>query len=463
MLTNVAAQPQNPTNFNPKIDTKSICDGTLVNKTKLAEVLIGQFGLGGIAIRIDSLRRANPPPPEFARRGNLPLWQVIMGTRDVCENAALHCSPAERDAADSMLTYTESVILGGRLPGVHAPATRVRSDVYFLSPSNQYVLNCEPSPAETVSAPSGGGKSTAPSWAFDWKDFRIRGFPEQVVYPHPSNAAVSTQYDASDLFNSSDGASINFKYDGIQKSRSDSLIGTIGYDFNLRKNTVDISRTDWPFLDLVPYAAVDRELTNKLAGNPPRPASSFSAELVHLGIAGSAAAWSNMPHQEFGLVTHVFVVRPDYLLNLQDQSRLLTGNLRYIPVFNRGVNSYYSLIEDILRGYVIIDGRTNLGVYTEKGNTVGPLNTNFVRLGGRVGGALTYTGIPNYPVDAWITYTDFLAAAGFNHGLGELQANATFNFGPDKLLGVTASYRNGRREDNAHRDEAWTVGLTVKY
>jgi hypothetical protein len=170
-----------------------------------------------------------------------------------------------------------------------------------------------------------------------------------------------------------------------------------------------------------------------------------------------------MPHQEFGLVTHVFVVRPDYLLNLQDQSRLLTGNLRYIPVFNRGVNSYYSLIEDILRGYVIIDGRTNLGVYTEKGNTVGPLNTNFVRLGGRVGGALTYTGIPNYPVDAWITYTDFLAAAGFNHGLGELQANATFNFGPDKLLGVTASYRNGRREDNAHRDEAWTVGLTVKY
>ena len=111
----------------------------------------------------------------------------------------------------------------------------------------------------------------------------------------------------------------------------------------------------------------------------------------------------------------------------------------------------------------MLDGRANFGVYTDKGSTADPLNTNFVRLGGRVGGALEYTGIEKYPVDAYLTYTNFVAPVGFNRGLGEVQANATFNFGPDKLLGLTASYRNGRREDNAHRDEAWTVGLTAKY
>jgi len=182
LLSHVAAQAQLPANFSPKIDTKAICDGALVNKAKLAEALISQFGLGGLAIRIDALRRVNPPPPEFATQGNLPLWQVMMSRPDICANAALHCSKAERDAADSMVGYTGSVALGGRLPGVHAPAARLRPDVYFLSPTGAYAMTCEAAPSETASAPPPGGqpKPTSP-WEFAWENFRLRGYPEQVV------------------------------------------------------------------------------------------------------------------------------------------------------------------------------------------------------------------------------------------------------------------------------------------
>ena len=451
-----------------KIDINSVCDDSTINKEKLAGTLVNQSGTGSLALRIDAIMKREKKPTtisfpsgSFVVDASTPVWQIMFGVEGLCEESSLagplHCSKEERNGISYMVGWVNQILLADHAKGIRRTTNVTKAAQYFAGGDQDNRLVCDRTPPPST--------ASASPWQFDWKNFRIRGSPDQIAYPHPPSDKAADIYGTSALYDSSDGASVSFKYAGTQKSQTDALIGAIGYDFNFRKG--DISNTSIPFLDLAPYTAVDRELTTKPTGKPPTSTTAFSAELVHAGVLGSALVLqpSDLPMEVFGdrLIGHVFVLRPDYLFNLQDDSRLASLNLHYIPYFQRVFNSYAHLAPD-LNGLVIVDARAHFGWYTEKGAPAVPtINDNFVRLGGRVGGALEFAGIPGYPIDAYLTYTNFAPLAGYNNSLGEAQGSLTFNFGENKLFGLTVSYRNGRREDNAQRDEAWTVGLTTKY
>jgi hypothetical protein len=110
---------------------------------------------------------------------------------------------------------------------------------------------------------------------------------------------------------------------------------------------------------------------------------------------------------------------------------------------------------------VIVDARVNFGWYIDKGMPAVPMiNDNFIRLGARVRGAVEFTGITGYYRRVFNLYR-FLLHSPAPTTAWEMQGSLIFNFGENKLFGLTASYRNGRWEDNARRDQAWTMSLTV--
>lgn len=87
------------------------------------------------------------------------------------------------------------------------------------------------------------------------------------------------------------------------------------------------------------------------------------------------------------------------------------------------------------------------------------LNQDYVRAGYRIGGLGRIALIPELPIDFWSSYTDLTPLSGYSKHLGESQTQASITFTP---LTISLSYRNGRREDTAQRDETWKLQVGFK-
>ena len=449
-------------------DPSSICDaddptGTrVVSKQRLASALIDAYHLSSVHSQIDEQVAQNRTNGGENRGGSNPAWRLLFTTEDVCESRSIKCSPTDVEHLMEALEFVMENLLQ-QIPGVAnpigypgiRPTRSVDATVYFLGLDQDNALVCTAPKAPPL-------KASDSAFAFAWENFRVRGYPDQLVGPHSFPGGPSDAQGVANLYSSSDGVSLSVKYNGGQKNRTDNYIGTVGYDFNFRKG--EISNTKNPVLDIVPYLGLDREGSKKPSGTPPTTVETISTNLFHVGVLGDTLFSAGTSTQLLG---QWFAIRPDYLFNYVDNSRIASANIRYIPVLNFpgwAINSFTSYGDGEVLAGLTFDFRVNGGIFTEKG-VPADLNVNrsFLRTGGRVGFVVELNYIEGSPIDIYVNYTDFMGPIGFHRDLGELQSSMTFNFTTAKIFGVTVNYRNGRREDTAQRDLAWTIGLTAKY
>lgn len=451
-------------NFAPKLDWSKLCVDGVVARDRLALQLILLRDLA--ALEREVYRTFLEIAATTGRKPDAMPAQSLLRVEEPCANPALvgasyMCTRDEQTALDTIAQWVEDNLLSGATPAVRPSAPGITTYEYFQGGAAQD-LKCVTAPKPEPSKPT--------RMTLKWENFKIRGYADQLAYPHTSNDAPDGAH-SSALYYASEGASISFKYNAAQKSRADTFTGTLGYTFGLLDESRNegkpyADRSTLSSLELTPYLSVDRQFTTKLTGNPPVVSDTYSANIIHVGTLLAASMVNReLAGRESRFLGQMIVARPDYLFNLQDKSRLATLNLRYIPFVAESVNTRWLIAPNLLNAMIIADVRLNVGAFTRVGVPVDPtLNRDFVRLGSRLGGNLQFLGFgSDYPLDWTATYTDFAPLAGFKRDLGQFQSSVSLTYGKDKLLGLTASYRNGRREDNGQRDQGWSVGLTAKY
>jgi hypothetical protein len=150
---------------------------------------------------------------------------------------------------------------------------------------------------------------------------------------------------------------------------------------------------------------------------------------------------------------------------------LATENFRYVPLIPETgfdnivpLNHYRYLFGEQLGYMLAADARIHIGEFVAIGEPADPrINRDYARFGGSVGPVVQIKPFPDYPIEIGAVYTDFQAASGFNKDLGNFQASVTLDIGTSKVVGLTASYTNGRREDTPQRVDTTSIGLTLQY
>jgi hypothetical protein len=168
-------------------------------------------------------------------------------------------------------------------------------------------------------------------------------------------------------------------------------------------------------------------------------------------------------------ISHVFSVKPQYLVNTTTQAELASLRAIYAPWMDLpfNINTFRQL--DFIPGSpwaeILFNLRNDYGSYPNRGNTpsVAAINKDFERAGVQVGFALTTDGVANVPsLTLIVTETYLHGFSGYYRSLDLFQASLTYNI-INNYVGVTASYKKGRDEDTAIASQVWTIGLSAHY
>jgi hypothetical protein len=172
---------------------------------------------------------------------------------------------------------------------------------------------------------------------------------------------------------------------------------------------------------------------------------------------------------DYGGVSHVFTVKPQYLLYTSNQAELFSVRAIYAPwmdiPFNINTFRRLDFLPGTPWGQITFNLRSDTGNYANRGNTpaVAALNRDFERAGAQVGFTLTTDGVPNVPsLTLIVTETYLYGFSGFFRHMDLFQSSLTYNF-TNSYVGLTASYKHGRDEDTAVTSQAWTIGLSGHY
>jgi len=475
--------------------TKLDCVNGFVSKPRVAKELANAAGLVG---PISAYLVAHPA--EASR-----LYAHLYGDPDLC--TSLGCDSADKEALLRAREWLNARLQFGQSSNFTRNTRDTDAARFFSTPDSVDGIICtEPGgtvtpaqveaprpPAGSASppvpappaapglagAPPASGAQQAQSAAtpasaglWDLSHFRVRGYAEQMPLPRTTGSAPPVDPDHTDaLFDTTQGASINYKYSGQSSTETGSLIGAIGYEFSLESLMGDALRSVIPQTYFVPYFGVDREDTTKPTGKPPKLATQFSTNFIDFGFAATAYVAQPPPTDitkvgPLDVTGHLFILQPQYLENYIDGSDKVSLNLRYIPLTRQFINTYGTPIRDLqnLGVALIADLRLDDGWFVNEGVPADPrINQNYVRIGGRGGAALEYNVSGMYPIDVAAYYTDFYPLSGFGKSLGEFEAFLVLNLGENKLFNVTLQYANGRREDTTQRYNAWTIGLNLHY
>jgi hypothetical protein len=170
-------------------------------------------------------------------------------------------------------------------------------------------------------------------------------------------------------------------------------------------------------------------------------------------------------------VQHVVTVKPQYLLNTANESRVASVRFIYAPwttlpnvPINLNTFQMISFLPGPTWSALLFDFRNDAGTYTNRGNTPAIIATNsdFERAGFRVGLALTTD--PSFPsLTLVVAETVLHGFGGFYSNVNNFQASLTYNIESNNYFGITAAYQNGRDEDTAVAAQTWTLGFSTRY
>lgn len=412
--------------------------------------------------RIFPLRKGDSSTPKGANVAFLPAGENYPAERsDYFVNPGkypLQCSVAKKTWRDKAEACVSNFLKGSGTQPV-CPSANAVPAATAANPQPATATPASPLPSAVAANPA-APPPPQPAPAFSLQGARLRDIPDQITQP-AARADGSTPFDtlhSSDTqYLTTNGAKISFGRSAGSTSVADTIVGTVGYGFAFGPLSAAV-----PQILAIPYVSVDRE--GKFAA-PGAKAEAFSADTIGYGLA-----WQADVIAPTGQVL-TFSLRPDYLQNFLDGSRIFSLNTKVVPTIatlplNHSMDCDFMITGcGSLFGMMLqFDLRANVGWFTDVGKPADPrLNHDYVRWGTLIGPQFEFKLTDDLPIDLGATYTDYIPSAGFKKSLGDLQAALTFNFDKQKIIGLTGQYVNGRRDDTAARVQMWLIGLTLHY
>ncbi|MGZ5618633.1 MAG: hypothetical protein ACXWFW_14855, partial [Usitatibacter sp.] len=320
------------------------------------------------------------------------------------------------------------------------PTERVGPSRYFSGPNEEYAIRCVvDNQGQPVEAPGATFIPPPKSTSF----FRVRGNPAQLYIDRS----------AKQEFAATDKALVSVVDNHATLATTTKLVGYLGYLWSMKEPAPQHGNR----VELVPYIGVNRSVVEVREGSAVKPSASSNASA---GVLGSFfVTTGDSASSVFG---HLINVRPDFLGDHRDGSRILSLNLEYVPVKNGVVNSFVELSKDVASGKLIFSVKTNTGAYTDRGiDSVRESHRNFVRAGGQAGIALTSDNI-RMPLDFSAAFTSLGAVAG-GTSIDYFKSSLTYSFEANKYFGLSLVYSHGRREDTAKKEDQWEIGLSGRF
>jgi hypothetical protein len=408
--------------------------GKIVDKRALAKALLADFPISGLALSGSITITKNDP--DTSKR------IIAVATPGFCKNNP-DCGDADKKSIAS-IDGRLAGLFGTQQAGFRAPAG-VDQNAWFSGPNEQNAMVCE-IPAGTAVA------STAPILkppAKESSPIRVRGKVADLYIDRSQNDFKSTSQ-----------ATLSFAGDGVAKTQTNTLTGVIGYAI---PGVVGNERGQRG--DLVPYVAVNRVIVNAFSGSKSKPSAN---ETVSLGVTGSLFL-----NNETGTFGQIINLRPDFLFDLQDDSRLASLNLQWIPIagelletsgdssFHLGLNYFHPLWPGVVSYKPLFDLRLDGGTYTDRGlPAVAHTHVDYLRVGGMAGISLI-SDVANVPLTFSSSYVGLYAASG-RQNVGYFSNTLSFNLFNDYVT-PSATYSNGNREDTGKREQLWLVGLSARF
>jgi len=402
-----------------------ICTTThIVDKDKLATYLIKEFPVSILAIE--------PTKDSGWCLARQLLASEVLFDPKKCKS----CSSADQDSLIKINGFMAS-LLAGQLRSSFEPPNTVdfHTNEYFRGDNEENAIVCVIVGGQPVEPPDESPVHSDTSKS----NIRIRG------------TATDLYIDRSDKqnFDAASKATFDLGRDYVAKKETYQIVADIGYLIPIPV----LGSGDR--LDIIPYVGANFNVINVYPGSNAKPSAS---KTVDLGLLFSTYLINRGPSP----VGHFVTIQPDYLFNFADNSRLFTVNLMYAPVINNWINSFRSIAADVASGKIIINLKSDNGIYTDRGNSsVTGSNKDFVRIGGQFGASFLSDN-KNVPLSLTSTYTCLHPVYGVTE-IGYFSNSLTYSIDRNKYFGISLGYTNGTREDTAARENQWEIALSAHF
>jgi hypothetical protein len=291
--------------------------------------------------------------------------------------------------------------------------------------------------AIVASAPATASGPAAPVAQPVWLDpLRVRGNPDQLSVDRSNQAGYA----------SLDRAHVTLANDDVAQSRTNDIVVYSGYALTQRS----IGNQGSTY-EAVPYVGFKQNRVTTYNGGTAAVTTTRTSQI------GMLSAFHFIHPQ--AAATDDLTVRPDYLINHTDGSRLLTVNFTYTPVRPGWLNDFIRC-NNGLAFKPILTGQSRNGIYVARGDaTVYDLHQDFLRLGVQSGFTLASTN-PRLPFDFTTTFTGLKALEGAQ-SIHYWKATLTYNL--NQNIGLSLDYSNGLLPDTADPERKWALGLSTKF
>jgi hypothetical protein len=411
-----------------------VCVAGAVDRELLAKYLLRSYDISWLA----AAEAGNDTKSRFQA---LPVEQRLIADTTLCPDPSKLPDGTENPCGDKDYASLNSAyvsvasLLNGEVPDYRSAASKTSPTRFFLNAD--VVIACVNNGAPKANEPS-QDKNTASKDKKGANPLRIRG-AQDMLYLRSTD---------DDGFKSADKAQLSFSDDQAQSKRTKKMIGAVGYGI------VPFDR-DGNVLQIIPYLAINDALTNKTG-----KATDYTSKTRDVG---TVVSWQ-WPGPFIGpSFTNILTIRPDFLWNNQDESRLMSINATYVPIVGKLLNAQVSGDEQSIEVRTMFDIRLDEGHYTTFGRAPAGTLDDYLRLGTRAGLDFTTLRDMPHPLD-WSVSETFLHA--FHGRPGDIRYfKSTLSLGLDakKNFSLDLSYSNGRLETTGEPDRGWSIGFGAKY
>lgn len=324
--------------------------------------------------------------------------------------------------------FTVHCATADAVPDLSAPAAGVAAAV-----EGPALATAIPAASGDANAPATPAPAPTPTWL---DKVRVRGNPDQLSVDKSNKAAYS----------SVDKAQIDLSNDSVANSRSSDVQAYVGYSW-IKSSFGEAGST----YEAIPYVGYKQ---NRVAVYNPDGVAITTTRTSDVGLLSNF----HFTHPDSSN-TEDLNVRPDYLMDAENGSRLLSANFTYTMFRKGGLNDLIPTRFGMSVKPILI-GESRNGTYIDRGDaTVAAAHQDFVRLGAQAGFALVSNN-PNIPVDFIATYTGLAAIVG-SQGIHYTKAALTYNF--NQNVGLALNYSNGVLPETGDREKKWSLGVASKF
>lgn len=418
-----------------------------IDKEKLAAYMLQKYPVSTAYLSAG----AHPAPLQ----SNKALLHWLLVKRAAARTADANCDGGDACNLDHIATDMQNMLDGrdGRL----TPSAKTDPVHFFATQNPGFAVHCAaadatpdlsapavaapalattaaPIPASAAAAPAANpGPPPARSWT---DDIRVRGNPDQLSID---------RNDASG-YSSVDKAQLDFANDDVAGSKTTDIVGYAGYAW-LKSSFGDNGST----YQAIPYVGFKQ---NRVAVNSAGSTAITTSRTSDVGLLSSFhfAHAGDANSEDLN-------VRPDYLMDSSDGSRLLSINFTFTPIRKGSLNDLVPLSRGLSVKPILI-GESRNGTYIDRGDpSVTDIHQDFLRLGAQAGFALVSNN-PNIPMDLIATYTGLKAITG-SQSIHYTKVGVTYNF--NQHVGLGLNYSNGLLPDTATREKKWNLGIASKF